>query len=364
MKSSKFLISVLFAGCAALGFFVFRTHPKFDNAIDRYMQDHHFQGSALIAKGDKILYSKAYGVANIENGTLNTPQTVYRIGSLTKQFTAALIMQMQEEKLLSVNDMVNKYIQDYPNGDKITIHHLLSHTSGIPDITHIPELLELKQKKITPLESLDYFKHLPLEFMPGLRCKYSNSGYLVLGAIIESISKKPYTLYLKEKILKPLGLMETYSESDGLSLKSAASGFMLEEGTKLKPAHFVQMSFPHASGGLSSNIYDLFTFTRSLKAHKILNQKSLSALFKIHGADANNQITYGYGFRIGPFNRNFEGCSADIIGHAGSIEGFESIVVRYDNDDLTIILLSNAEKTNVRLFHKKIAEIIRTSWRN
>ncbi len=357
------LITAIIITTALGAFLSFRSCLDSHDAIDKYLTSHNFQGVVLIGAGEEILYSKGFGLANEEHKIPNITQTVYRIGSITKQFTAVVMMQLQEKGLLSVNDPISLYLTDYPNGDKITIHHLLTHSSGIPDITVIPNLTELQRRNTTALNSINFFKDLPLDFTPGSDCKYSNSGYIVLGAIIEKVTNQPYELYLQENILRPLQLKGTYAEATDQIMTHRASGYRRTENEILKHADFIDMSFPHASGGLSSTATDLFTFTRSFKGNVLLSDESLATIFTIHAASKTNGISYGYGFRIGPNNKSMEGCDSNIIGHAGSIEGFESMVVRYDDINLTIILLSNIEKTNVRLFHKELADIIPTSWR-
>lgn len=329
--------------------------------IDSYLIDKGFQGSALVAKEGKVLFSKGYGLANAEHHIPNSPDTVFRIGSITKLFTAVAILQLQEKGLLKVNDPIGKFIPDYPQGDRITIHHLLSHASGIPSIYHFPNLLEIQRQATTPLLAMSHFKDLPLNFAPGTNTESSDSGYIILGAIIEKITGKSYEEYLKENIFSPLNMSATYYESNHYVIPDRASGYQFKEG-KLFHAPFIDMSLPHAAAALSSTVEDLYQFDRTVRGSSFLSKEMRDALFTIHSSNAVNQIAAGYGYRIGPLNRGMEGSESDIAGHFATIDGFEGAMITYLNDDLTIILLSNVQQTNVRSFHKEIARLVRSSW--
>jgi len=163
----------------------------FEAQVVEYLNAHlvqkTFNGSVLIAKNGQILYSEGFGMANIELGVPNSPKTKFRLGSITKQFSAMLIMQLQERGLLSVDDSLTKYIPDYPNGDKITIHHLLTHTSGVPSFTGFPDYAKIMVQPLKLEEIIALFKNKPLEFEPGTKYRYSNSGYVLLGYILESV---------------------------------------------------------------------------------------------------------------------------------------------------------------------------------
>ena len=324
--------------------------------MDAFLNEKAFQGSVLIAKEGKILFNKGYGFANAELKVSNTPKTVFRLGSITKMVTAIALMQLQEKGLLNVQDPVQKFLPDYPLGDEITIHHLLSHTSGIVSVTDLSNIGEIQRQKLTLPQTLEYFKHAPLQFKPGTDCAYSDSGYILLGAIIEAITKRPYGEYVQKHIFDPLGMHGSYYEYPHLLIPGRASGYAKREDGTLRHANYIDMAFPHAAGGLVSTVEDLYKLDRSLKEAALLSQASLDALLTIQAYSEKNQIAYGYGFRIGPLNQGMKGCRESIIGHFGSIDGFEGALVRYVDEDLTIILLSNVEKTPVESFHKIVAE--------
>ena len=344
-------------------------HPAFAapssyyQEIDLYLLKNEFQGSLLIAKEENVLYSKGYGFANEEYKIPNTTKTIFRLGSITKQFTAVAILQLQEQGLVHVQDPISKYLPDYPQGDVITIHHLLSHSSGIPSITELPNIQEIQRHPSNPTIVMSYFKNLPLDFPPGTNCYYSDSGYIILGAIIEAITRRPYEEYLQENLFNPLEMTSTYYDHNYSIIPNRATGYERDTNGKLIHAAYIDMSVPHAAGSLSSSVDDLYKWTRALQGTQILSKKSLDALFIIHGSSKKNKISYGYGFFIGTDNEELENAKETIIGHYGTIEGFRAASYRYTDDGLTIILLSNVENTDINSLHIGIAQIVRNSWR-
>ncbi len=341
------------------------TATGLNQEIDLFMTKSNFQGAVLIAKEGKILFKKGYGLSNHEHNIPNTTDTIFRIGSITKLFTAIAIMQLQEAGKLNVNDPIIKYLPTYPQlqGEQVTIHHLLSHTSGIPSITELPNILEIQRHPTSPQQTINFFKHLPLNFIPGTDCEYSDSGPIVLGAIIEAITNKTYSEYLQEHIFKPLKMKSTYFDYNHLVIPLHATGYGKNIKGDLTHPPYVDMSFPHASGALASTVEDLYLLDRGLKNGSLLKKESIAAIFRIQGSNINRRISYGYGLRIGPQNKGMEECESSIVGHFGTIEGFEAALISYLNDDLSIILLSNVEKTEVRSIHKTLAKIINSRWR-
>lgn len=338
--------------------------PTMAQTIEAFLEQRKFQGAVLIAKDGNILLSKGYGFANAEHRISNTSSTVFRLGSITKQVTAVAILQLQEKGLLSVDDPIKKYLPHYTMGKKITIHHLLSHTAGVPSITEFANLPEIQRHPVTPDEVITYFNGLPLRFEPGSDCEYSDSGYIVLGAIIEAVTKKPYEVYVQEHIFQPLGMHSSYYDHHELIIPNRASGYAQEDG-KIRHANFLDMSLPHASGALASTVEDLYQFDRALTGTSLLSQSSLETMYTIHGSSRAHRIAYGYGVMLGPQNEGMEGCDASVTGHFGFIEGFEAALINYPDSDLTIILLSNVEKTPVNELHKELEKLLSDYfWRN
>lgn len=316
-----------------------------DEYIDAHLKNGSFNGSILIAQHGTILLSKGYGMANIELDVPNSPDTKFRLGSVTKQFTAMAIIQLQEKGLLSVTDPLSKYIPDYPDGKKITLHHLLTHTSGIPDLAGLPELQKIKTLESPVEKTIGLFKNKPLEFEPGEKYQYSNSGYILLGYIIEKITGKSYEAYLKENIFDPLEMHNTGYDHHSTIIKNRAAGYAWGKDG-LKNADYIDMSIPHAGGALFSTVKDLYTWDRALYTEKLVNKISLKQIFTPF---KNN---YGYGWRIEKvLDRN-------CVRHGGGIEGFRAEITRFVDDDACIIVLSNFEHAAVPEISKDLAAIL------
>ncbi len=304
-----------------------------------------FSGIVLIAKDGEILVNRGYGLANREHDVPNTPQTKFRLGSMTKQFTAAAIMQLQEQGKLNVEDSIDKYIPDYPNGDRITLHHLLTHTSGIPNLTDFPE----HRKTImipSPVEkTILRFKDKPLEFTPGEQFKYSNSGYLLLGYVIEKISGKTYEDYLEKNIFHPLNMENSGYDHHSTILKNRATGYHLTKDGLIN-APYVAMSMPHAGGALYSTVEDLFLWDRALYTENILKKSSLENMFTPFKGN------YGYGWRIDSIFGHKR------IHHGGSILGFQTHIARYVGDNTLVVFLCNQRPINTKKISEDLAAIV------
>ena len=221
-----------------------------------------FCGSVLVAKDGKILLSKGYGFANYSDNIPNTSTTKFKLASVSKQFTAMAIMILEEKGKLSTNDKLTKYIPDYPNGDKITIHNLLTHTSGIPDFTSMPLFDSIMTMPFTLDREIALFKNKPLDFEPGSKHQYSNSGYLLLSYIIEKVSGKSYGDFVKENIFVPLGMKNSGLYTNKEVLKKVANGYTDNAG-KIENAQYVDMSIPSGAGALYSTVEDMFLWDQS-----------------------------------------------------------------------------------------------------
>lgn len=287
-----------------------------------------FSGAVLIGYKGKIVFEKGYGLANYELKVPITPRTKFRLGSLTKAFTAAAILQLAEKGLLNLNDAISKYWPDYPSGEKITIHHLLSHTSGIPNFTALPEYPKYKLDPTTLNRTIDLFRSRPLEFEPGTKFHYSNSNYILLTAIIEKVSGRNYADYLRENIFLPLNMLETCYDDPNKIIKYRARGYSLKEGELINAPH-IDMTVPAGAGGLLSTVEDLFAWDQGLRSDRILSPDSRKKMFTPYLED------YGYGWVIKKFKNHLT------AQHSGGIEGFVSQIVRFLDEDLCLIILSN-----------------------
>lgn len=318
---------------------------KVDEYIEAHIKNSTFSGSILVAQNGKVLLSKGYGMANIEHDVPNTPETKFRLGSVTKQFTAMAIMQLQEKGLLSVDDRLSKFIPDYPNGDRIYIHHLLTHTSGIPNITDLPELENIKTLNLPVEKTIEVFKHKPLEFRPGEKFQYSNSGYILLGYIIEKVSGKSYEAYLKESIFDPLDMKDSGYDHYRTILRHRASGYFPGKDGVVN-AEYIDMSIPHGGGGLYSTIEDMYRWDRSLYTEKLIKKSSLDKIFTPFKND------YGYGWKI------IQQFKRKCIRHAGGIEGFAAQISRYPENNACVIVLSNFQHAPVNDISRDLAAIL------
>jgi CubicO group peptidase (beta-lactamase class C family) len=274
-------------------------------------------------------------MANFEWDIPNGRSTKFRLGSITKQFTSMAIMQLEERGLLNVQDPIGKYLTDYPKpaADRVTIHHLLTHSSGIPSFTGLPDYGPRMSIKSSVAEMIDRFKNLPLEFEPGSSFKYDNSGYFLLGAIIEKVGGKPYDVFLQENIFKPLGMRDTGYDWTSVVLKNRASGY--ERGPAgLLNASYLDMSQPFAAGSLYSTVDDLLIWDQALYTERLVKAASIERLFHPWIA-AGPQGHYGYGWAVSTVkgHRN--------IAHGGGINGFNTFISRFPDDHAVFIWLRN-----------------------
>jgi CubicO group peptidase (beta-lactamase class C family) len=325
------------------------SNDEFEARVVEYLNAHFYQktfnGSVLIAKEGQILFSEGFGMADIELDVPNTPKTKFRLGSITKQFTSMLILQLQDKGLLNVNDRLTKYIPDYPDGDKITIHHLLTHTSGVPSFTGFPDYTKVMVQPLKPEEIIALFKNKPVEFDPGTKYRYSNSGYILLGYILEKVSDKPYDLLLQENIFKPLGMTDSGYDWNQVIVKNRASGYSMDKG-ELANASYIDMHIPYAAGALYSTVEDLYTWDRALYTDKLLSSESMDKMFTPF---LNN---YAYGWNVSElFGRK-------LISHGGGINGFVTYIARFPDDDACIIVLSNLTASRTGQIYRDLAAIL------
>jgi CubicO group peptidase (beta-lactamase class C family) len=308
------------------------------NAIERY----NFSGTVLVAQGGQVILSKGYGLANVEHDAANTPHTKFRVGSLTKQFTAVAIMMLQERGLLSVRDPICRYLPQCPNGwQQITIHHLLTHTSGLPDISHLQKL----ELPLTAASAVEYLSSKPLRYAPGERFSYGGSNYVLLGFIIEKASTQSYDAFLQKNIFAPLGMKDTGYDDERLVVKDRAAGYSRGRGVLFNAVH-VDMTIPFSAGGLYSTVEDLYRWDQALYTEKLVSRKSLETIFTPFKG------SYGYGWYITEqFGRRF-------ITHGGWINGFAASIARLPDDRVTAIVLSNLDGAPVSTMARNLVAVV------
>jgi len=305
----------------------------------------------LVAKDGKVLYKKGFGYANLNDKVPVTPDTKFRIGSVTKQFTGAAILKLQENNLLSVNDKLSKFIPDFPRGDEVTIHQLLTHTSGIHSYTGKADFLTRVTKTISPDSLILYFKNDPYDFNPGDRFLYNNSGYFLLGYIISKVSGKTYDAYLKETFFDPLGMKNTGVHYAGIKLEHEAKGYTKKGDTYEESLNW-DMSWAGAAGALYSTVDDLLKWNQALYGGKVISEKSLKAALTpvVLNGDAQPPGKYGYGLGLSSFR------GTDIVGHSGGLHGFLTQLSYYPKEKMSVVMFTNTSEPEINFDPNKIAE--------
>jgi CubicO group peptidase (beta-lactamase class C family) len=303
--------------------------PRMEQVVQSYVTGKQFMGSVLVARGSTVVFDKAYGFANLEWDIPNTPTTKFRLGSITKQFTAASILLLQERGKLNVDDPVKKYMPDAPAAwDKVTIYHLLTHTSGIPSFTGFPDYASTEATPTTPEKLVARFRDKPLEFQPGEKWNYSNSGYVLLGYLLEKISGQTYEKFVQESIFTPLGMKDSGYDSNRAIIARRATGYTPSENGPVI-AGYIDMTIPFSAGALYSTTEDLLRWEQGLFGGKVLSAASLEKMttpFK-------NDYACGVGVSTAKGHK--------VIEHGGGIEGFNTQLAYYPDDKLTVVVLAN-----------------------
>lgn len=339
------ILALVIAAIAALLLFGRDSHSNLSGSlpekIDQYLSDEAFRGTVLIAKDGEILFSKGYGLA--APNVPNTPDTLYQIASLSKSFTAVAIMQLAEKQLLSVDDPISKYVPDIPYRESITIGHLLSHSSGIPDYLQ-PKFGFDYSQAWEPNDIFNVVSDAKLEFTPGESFKYSNTGYVLLGLIIEKASGQPYAEYIEEHIFNPSGMMNSmFSVPNGIS---AAKGHV--DG-KQGPA--MHNSAAYAAGNIISTAEDLALFDKALRGGVLIEDETENLMGTTHAS----KFPYKYGY--GWYTQDVMGHKA--VGHSGGYpSGFRHYVARLQDEGLTVIVLSNEMKVNSKTINRNLTSIV------
>lgn len=327
---------------------------KIDNLMDRYLEYGLFNGSVLVADQSGIILSKGYGYANMEWMVKADENTKYRIGSVTKQFTALIIKQLEEEGKLSTDDKLSSLLDYYreDTGDKIMVKHLLTHTSGVPNYTNRGDFFtDLAYRKFTTDEFIKNYCMDDLEFEPGEKWNYSNSGYMILGAIIEHIEKKPFGEVLQERILDKTGMDNSGFDSSSEIIKNRAAGYR-KSVDEYSNSDYINMFITHAAGAMYSTIEDLYKWDRALYTEELLSEDAKEEYFT---PVKNN---YAYGWMIMPVKFDSMEDSISVILHGGGINGFSAIIYRDTTAQNFITILSNVQDVNLSRIAMKILEIL------
>ena len=322
-----------------------------DNLLQEAYKPNEPGVAVIVVRDGKAIYRKGQGMANLELGIPIEPDMVFRIGSLTKQFTAVAILMLVEQGKLALNDSITKFLPDYPTHDHlITVEHLLTHTSGIKSYTSMPEWSPLWRKDFTVQELIDFFKNQPMDFAPGKRFEYSNSGYILLGAIIEKASKQTYEQFIQHRIFEPLGMKHSYYDSPLRVIPRRAAGY--DKGPDgYTNAAYLSMTQPYSAGSLASSVDDMALWDAALYTGQLLKQDTLQQAFAAHRLADGSENEYGYGW----FTSKLTGHVA--ASHGGGIHGFRSFAIRLPEDHVFVAALSNNTGTHPEQLALKIAAL-------
>jgi CubicO group peptidase (beta-lactamase class C family) len=293
-------------------------------------------GTAVLAiKDGKVIYRKAVGMANMELEVKLDPGMVFRIGSITKQFTAAAIMKLVEEGKIKLDDSITKFLPEFPTNDTvITVHQLLNHTSGIKSYTGMKSFFEIMRKDMKVQEIIDLSKNEERDFKPGEKFLYNNSGYIILGAIIEKVSGKNYEEFIQEQFFTPLGMKNSYYGSNARIIPNRAAGYRATKEGYLN-SRYLSMSLPYAAGSLLSTVDDLWTWTNALHAGKVVSLESFEKMITPTKTTDGETTEYGYGLSFRPTGGFKQ------IGHGGGINGFLTQITYLPEKKVFVAVLNN-----------------------
>lgn len=329
------LALMLLAGCAGQSGETAASDRDYGTEIERYMdayQAHYsypYQGAVLVAKEGDILYEAAFGIADDQADRMNTIDSVFPIGSVTKSFTALAILQLQEQGLLDLQDPLSKYVEGHPRGDEITIHQLLTHTAGLAR-----EGLFLGLDHVDLDANIDYINHMPLQVEPGAAFAYSNAGYQYLAKIISEVSGKAYNTYIQEEILAPLGMTHSYMGVDETYSENQSIGYEVTDGAPIR-MYIYNFSAIIGGGNIYSTLEDMLKYTQTLEGGGLVNESSMKILNQGY-VDAGG-YEYGYGWEV------MEKYDTLRYSHGGCIGngGYNSLVIRYPKEKISLIFLTN-----------------------
>jgi CubicO group peptidase (beta-lactamase class C family) len=308
-------------------------------------------GTVIVARDGAPVYRAARGMASLELGVRMQPDSILRIGSVTKQFTSAAVMMLAEQGKLALDDEITKFFPDYPTqGRRITVEHLLTHTSGIRSYTSLPAWRGAWGRDFSTSELVDFFKNEPMDFAPGDKYLYNNSAYFLLGAIIEKASGIPYAEFQASHIFGPLGMTRTRHGDMGPVVKGRAQGYQLAGGTIVNAPH-ISMTQPGAAGALVSTVDDLARWDAAISAGKLLTPGSWRRIFTPYRLTSGKSTGYGYGWQVG----SFEG--RPVQEHGGGIHGFSAYVVRLPEDRVYAAVLANSTTVDTGALARKLAAL-------
>lgn len=356
MKLSKqiniLLLLILFISNPLNAVFGQSLTTKIDQIITTKFRDKNGPGGVfMVAKDGKPIYQKAFGKSNIELDVNMKTGDVFELGSMTKQFTAIAILMLQGQGKLNTKDTISKYIPDYPSGNKITLHHLLTHTSGIKDFTKMKALRNIAQKERTPKMMVDFFKNEPVDFLPGEKFEYNNSGYVLLGYIIELVSGESYEDFIDHHIFQKAGMTHSRYASDRQIIKNRAYGYHQKVSGYVNKT-MINFSVPFSAGSLMSTLDDMLNWQNALNQHLLLNPENTNKAFTNYKLNNGEEIMYGYGWHLRDINRT------QTREHGGNIFGFKTMGVYIPDEDIYVLGFSNCDCNSPTKITQDIAKLV------
>ncbi len=308
--------------------------------------------AVAVQYGGELILARGYGWADVENRTPATEHTVFRIGSVTKQFTAAAVLKLVEAGQVALEDPITKHLPDYPVGEfRVTVGQLLDHTSGIKGYTEMPAFWSKARLELSHQEMVDLFLAAPREFEPGERYQYNNSGYYLAGLLIERASGKTYAEYLEQTFFRPLGMRESHYLYNDPIVPNRAEGYRVDDGVLLNDEP-LSMHLPYAAGALGASVLDLVRWTVALGNGEVLGPDALQTMTTRRQLPGGEEIGYGLGLFVG------EMAGRRLIEHAGGINGFLSQLAWYPDDDLIVAVLANSRSAEPGALHARIARAV------
>lgn len=326
---------------------------EIDALVRREMEAGPIAGlSVAVARGTRIVHQAGYGYADVENRIPVTPETVFQVGSITKQFTAAAIVSLEEDGDLDFDDRLTDYLPEYPGyGSETTIAELLSHTAGVKNYTTMDRWWETLALEMSPRRLIGLFENERFDFRPGTRFSYSNSGYVLLGWIAEQVSGRPFGGLLNARLFVPLRLEQTSYCNNRALIPNRARGYQVIDG-EFAHADYVSMSQAYAAGGVCSTAPDLIRWTNLLTAGAVAGRDGYELMSTPASLTDGTRIEYGYGIALGYLEGHHR------ISHVGGMLGFTGQIAHYDDDDVTIVVLANTEAAKAANIEVEIARLM------
>lgn len=324
-----------------------------DEIMEAALEEPHTAGfSVAVVQGDEIVFAKGYGFADLEHHVTATPETVYRIGSITKQFTAVAALMLVEDGKLSLDDTLDEFLPDFDTqGHTVTVAHLLNHTSGIKSYTNSLKFFAIK-KHIASLDKvLEVVADEPFNFPPGEGWKYNNTGYFMLGMVIEKVADQPYEDFLRDRIFDPLEMSSTCYGDPRKIVPHRARGYNDRRGERVN-CESIDMRTPFAAGALLSTVLDLAKWHLALQRGELLSAASYAAMYTPTKLKDGTEHPYGYGWMVGEHDGHRR------IAHGGGIDGFRTHITRFPDDEACVIVLANHQLGGTEPYALRIADIV------